>query len=259
MVFTQRFDQSLTTVVCNLMTPPFLNFLPSRCIFCLHPDDNNHGICTVCEHHLPRNLPACEYCAQAITETEFATFGRCQNCRVHVPQFYIFAPYRYTAPLDFALQQYKYHGKSIWGYMLAQLFTRQVMQTSKTCSVPALQSPVDAILPLPLHRRRQTQRGFNQSGFFAQILGATLQLPVLTKTMVRLRNTTSQSGLNFHARKRNIVGAFALHMPVAGKHIVIIDDVITSSASVRVAAHALLAAGAQKVSVWALLRTMKQN
>jgi len=116
----------------------------------------------------------------------------------------------------------------------------------------------DLIVPVPLHRRRLIARRFNQSGILAQNLGRETLIPVAVDALIRLRATQQQVGLSHAKRRRNVRGAFAVRQGaeglIAGRHIVLVDDVVTSGATVEACVKAMQKAGAGAVSVLSLAR-----
>lgn len=108
---------------------------------------------------------------------------------------------------------------------------------------------VDLVLPVPLHRARLKERGYNQSDLLARSLGEALGKPVLADALIRTRNTSAQTQLNAQERRANVAGAFRVRHPeqVAGKHLAVVDDVLTTGATLDACSQALLAAGAQSV------------
>jgi ComF family protein len=111
------------------------------------------------------------------------------------------------------------------------------------------------ILPVPLHRARLRQRGFNQALELARPLGRSLGVPVRHGLLLRARATAAQSELDAAARRRNVRGAFAVHAGAAlPSHVAVLDDVMTTGATLAECVRALKRAGAQRVDVWALAR-----
>ena len=107
----------------------------------------------------------------------------------------------------------------------------------------------DGLLPVPMHPVRERVRGYNQSERLARVVAAELGLPLLPRVLVRARSTRPQVGLSEDARRTNLRGAFAVKQPerVAGKTLLLIDDVVTSGSSLHECAAALNAAGAKAV------------
>ena len=112
---------------------------------------------------------------------------------------------------------------------------------------------IDAVLPVPLHWRRQALRGFNQAAEIARPLCRQAGLPWLTG-VARFRNTPYQSGLSAGRRQRNLHNAFRVHGRIACRHVLVVDDVITTGATCRQVARVLLDAGVPAVSVLAIAR-----
>jgi ComF family protein len=113
----------------------------------------------------------------------------------------------------------------------------------------------DALVPVPLHWVRRWRRGFNQAERLARTVGRRHDLPVLTRVLVRLRPTPPQQG-NVEARRRNVRDAFGVPKPgrVAGRRLLLVDDVFTTGATANACAAVLLKAGAAAVGVLTLAR-----
>ncbi len=112
-------------------------------------------------------------------------------------------------------------------------------------------APFDAVLPVPLHRAKVRERGYNQSECLARGAAAALRLPLVPHLLCRHRFTATQTGLESEERSRNVEGAFSLAVPQAvnprGKRFLLVDDVITTGATLRSCARVLYGAGAQPV------------
>jgi ComF family protein len=116
---------------------------------------------------------------------------------------------------------------------------------------------MEAILPVPLHTAKARSRGYNQSELIAVHLARTMDLELIREGLLRIRNTPSQSGLDLAQREINVRGAFAVKGPraVAGRRLILTDDVLTTGATVDACAEALLHAGAEEVCVLTVART----
>lgn len=114
---------------------------------------------------------------------------------------------------------------------------------------------VDAIVPVPLHRRRVRERGYNQSAVLALVLGREVQLPVLTDALQRDRYTISQVRLGWQERRKNVADAFScVDRRLAGKHVLLVDDVCTTGSTLEACSIALRAGGARSVHALTLAR-----
>ena len=114
----------------------------------------------------------------------------------------------------------------------------------------------DCLVAMPLHPARLKERGFNQSQQLARHIGKRLKLPVLISACQRVRDTPSQSNLPWKERRKNMRKAFACSSAVAGKHVAIVDDVMTTGATLNELSLALLETGATEVSAWVVARTL---
>ena len=117
---------------------------------------------------------------------------------------------------------------------------------------------VDGIVPVPLHPRKQRHREFNQAEYLAAGLCRSVNVPVLRRSLRRVKDTTTQTRLDAEARARNLHGAFAVHDPTvfAGKRLVILDDVFTTGATMNSCSKVLRKAGAKDVMALAVARGM---
>jgi ComF family protein len=154
------------------------------------------------------------------------------------------AAYAYAFPLDKLVLALKYGEKLHLANMLGDRLAQRVMTRP------------DCIIPMPLHPERLRERGFNQSMQLARRIGHRLELPVLPFACRRIRNTPSQSTLPWKERGRNMRQAFSCAGDVAGKHVAVVDDVMTTGATLSELSLALLNAGAAEVSAWVVARTL---
>lgn len=161
------------------------------------------------------------------------------------PLSVIASPLRYSFPADAALKLFKFHRRLDYGPALGELLWRVLQQ---------LPDDIDALLPMPLHWRRQAIRGYNQAHELALVIRHKTKLPIL-QSVQRVRATPFQSGLDAAARRMNLHDAFKATATIAAQHVLIIDDVITTGESCRQLARVALVAGAKKVSALAVART----
>lgn len=151
----------------------------------------------------------------------------------------------HLAPLREAIHAFKYEGVRVLAGPLGQLLA---------CTWQQGNVPVDVVLPVPLHRARLRQRGYNQSLLLARVLGAETGLPLREDGLTRQRNTRAQVGLSPEQRRANVQDAFVCTAPnLHGQRVLLVDDVLTTGATLEACATALLQAGVREV--WALTLT----
>lgn len=169
----------------------------------------------------------------------------CGACLRHPPAFdATVALLRYAFPADALLRHYKYQGQ----LAIAQLFGELLAERAADAARP------DCLIPMPLHPLRLKERGFNQSLELARLVAQRLDLALLPQGCARTRHTTPQAGLPLAQRKRNLRGAFACRADIGGAHVAIVDDVMTSGASLQELAQTLKRAGAARVDCWVVAR-----
>lgn len=151
--------------------------------------------------------------------------------------------FRYGFPVDHLIQQFKYHERLDLADTLGRLLAEQVSD-----------APPDVWIPMPLHSNRLKQRGFNQSVEMTRALAQCTRIPMRADWATRERDTPPQAGLKRAARQKNLRGAFACSPKVAGLHIGIVDDVMTTGSTLDSLASTLVQAGAARVSCLVLAR-----
>ncbi len=217
--------------------------LPDCCVLC-NLSLRNDLICRRCHDLLPVSGPGCERCAAAFAAAQ-APGVYCADCQADPPAFHkTAAALKYAFPVDSALKAYKFNAQLHYAPAFASLL------------LPILEhefADADALLPVPLHRWRHAERGFNQAAEIAGILARSSRLPML-RTVRRIRATPSQSGLDAAARRRNLKGAFALRSQLRCRRPVIVDDVMTTGETCRQISRLLIEAGAESVGVLVVAR-----
>ncbi len=229
--------------------------LCDRCQACsgLLPDtDQPHPLCPACAARLaPRLGGHCPRCGELGSQASAAPLV-CPDCRRQGRPWDGFAFHgAYEGLLRQLVLAFKFHGRLGQGRLLAGLvaeaYLRAAARTGEGAMDPA--GP-DLLVPVPLHPRRLAWRGFNQSLELSRVLAARLGRPVVPAALARIRHTTPQSSLPGAARQANIAGAFAAAPAlVAGRAVLLVDDVMTTGATVDTAARALRRAGAARVDV----------
>ena len=234
--------------------------LCDRCQACggLLPDTAGpHPLCPSCAIDLaPRLGGFCPVCGDPRGDANEPA-ALCPTCRVHVRPWTGFAFHgRYTGLLRDMVLGFKFHGRLGQGRLLAGLVAEAWLRAASRggTGAPDPAGP-DCIVPIPLHPKRLAWRGFNQSLELARLLSQRLDRPLCPAALTRIRDTTPQSQLDGVLRRDNIKGAFrADARRVAGRRVLLLDDVMTTGATVETAARALLQAGATRVEVVVVAR-----
>lgn len=204
-----------------------------------------YGLCTPCFEVLePNDGARCERCDLPASQD-----GRdACDCAAQAPGFSALrAPFVYGGPLADLIVAAKFRGREELCAALGRLL-------AEDRDVVAMLADADGIVPVPLGRKRARQRGYNQTAMIARRLGRNLEVPV-QYALRRVRDTVPQSDLPLNRRRKNVAGAFAVRGSVSGR-VVLVDDVVTSTETVRQAAAALRQGGASDVVVVAVARAV---
>jgi len=222
--------------------------LAPRCLICDEPGTAEQDLCPACAHTLPWSVAACRGCALPLPPAlkHQALCGTCQ--RHHSALHQCWAAFIYASPVDELLLRFKFHHDLAAGQLLSQLMQRALRRHVNDQALP------QALIPIPLHRARLRQRGYDQALELAKPLARELGLP-LRQGLHRQRATQPQSELDAAARRRNLRGAFTAHPPLP-KHVVLIDDVMTTGATLQAAAQALHHVGVERVDAWVCARVL---
>jgi ComF family protein len=178
----------------------------------------------------------------------------CRGCRAGLPVCLyeplvprafddVWAAYDYRFPVDRLVRRFKFAGDLAIGRWLGERLAARVHGAG-----------ADVIVAPPSTRARLRERGFNPALEIAKVVARRRRIPVALEGLRRVRETAPQPGLARASRRRNLEGAFACGIDVRGRHVAIVDDVLTTGATVEAAATVLKAAGAARVSVWVVAR-----
>ena len=214
---------------------------PPRCLLCGETGANGRDLCPACAEALPWNASACLRCALPLPVP-----GTCGACLQKPPPMgETHAVFVYGFPLDRLVPRLKFHNDLAAGRLLSGLMAE---------GLGALPRPA-ALLPVPLHATRLGRRGYDQALELARPLARAFQVPLLPDALVRARATAPQSELDAEARQRNLRRAFEVRAGAGlPAHVVLIDDVMTTGATLEAAAKALLRAGVARVDAWVCAR-----
>lgn len=220
---------------------------PPRCVLCLASGQAGINLCTGCQADLPWQTQACRCCALTLNATA-QPGALCPACQKKPSEFSAaWALLRYQRPVDWLVTQLKFHAQ----LSHAQLFA--TLMAGRLSAHPGFSLP-QAIIPVPLHKQRWRERGFNQATEIAKPLGRTLGIPVLTQACQRVLATAHQADLPAHKRRSNVRGAFSVRHQPGLRHVAIVDDVVTTGATATALARALKSNGVDRVQLWCAAR-----
>jgi ComF family protein len=242
MIPTTRQPQNIRTV--NNWSGIIQDWLfPPTCLLCGDAGSEGRDLCQPCFESLPINFPACPQCGLPLPVETVIPCGACQK---HPPAFdRSLALFRYEEPVRHLVHALKFHAR----YSCARLLGDMLADT-----LDGLEDKPEAIIPVPLHNSRYRQRGYNQSLEIARTLERRLGLPLDFRSCIRTHATQAQTELAAKDRRRNMKKAFAITRPLTVGHVAILDDVVTTGATVNELAKVLRKAGVKRIDVWACAR-----
>ena len=213
-----------------------------KCLGCDRDILNGMDFCDKCEKNLPyNNKNICEVCGAKIDGV-----GKCVICGSKKSYEIARAPFLYEGIIKKLIYDFKYNNAKYLFKPLSKYMINCYLQNNMRA---------DLIVPIPLYFKRFKQRGYNQSELLGVEIGKALNIPVLN-ALSRIKDTSTQTNLNFEERKENIKRAFKLvDKSVKGKNILLIDDVYTSGATIKEACSVLNSASVNKIYVLTLAHT----
>jgi len=237
----QRFFGAVVGPLIRLVYPP-------RCLLCASPGHNGADLCQHCQQSLPFNQTACIACALPLP-ANISVGASCGRCQKKPPRYdQAFSVFSYEQPVIWLIQQLKFNEKLAHARLLGELI-------AESACVSKLAELEDAcILPVPLHKKRLRQRGFNQSIELARGVSKKTGWPMELHRVQRVRETSAQTGLDAKARRKNIRGAFEVIEALPWKHVVIIDDVVTTGSTANELSRVLKKAGVLRCTALSLAR-----
>jgi ComF family protein len=213
--------------------------LPQRCVLCAEP---GAALCEPCRADFPGLLTArCPRCAAESVRGQI-----CGGCLSEPPRFSsVHVICSYGFPIDALIRRLKYGRDLTLVEPLAALLAHRVHDSLTA----------DCIVPMPLAPLRLRERGFNQSHEIARVLARRLGVPIAHRACRRVRDSAPQAGLPLTQRRANIRGAFECQANLNGARVAVVDDVMTSGATLDEIARVLMKAGAASVEGWIVART----
>ena len=240
-------------------------FKSRRCQLCDEALRCNPFFCDACDKDLPRTQIQCRICCLPLKLAHSDSPDPslvCGECLTFPPSFTMtICPFRYEFPVSQLIRQVKYFKQRYWIKTLCQPLQQAYVQISQQDS----SAKPDLLIPIPIHKSKRKKRGYNQAELIASALSRNTGIGVSKNSLVKTRPTDTQAQLNKQERMRNLSGSFSISKRASqqgilvGKHIALIDDVMTTKATCELASKLLLDHGAKRVDVWCLARTPKMK
>jgi len=220
----------------------FIDFIfPPLCLGCGRFTDDPSSICETCRNKFGTyQHPFCLECFSPLSHAYL-----CPECEQQ--SLPLFAYGNYAAPLKEVIIQFKFRGIKLPAAVFASLLCETFVEQLRSLQA-------DMLVPIPLHSSRERERGYNQASLFAERLAEQLDLPVREDILVRMEKRKPQATLTFEKRIENVSGVFAVisEVPEQPERVILVDDVVTSGATVREAARELEQAGYRVVAAAAI-------
>ena len=232
---TKKLLNVMILSMLKTLTKPILNIIyPLKCVHCnaLTLKDDKH-LCDECFYSLARQTPPfCLKCGRSINQEKDIKEGICLNCKTKNFHFdKAWSICSYEGLIRDLIHNFKYRQKLQYQYIFKSLIN-EFLETYK------ILNDIDIIIPIPLHATRLREREYNQSQILANIVSETINKPILSDTLIRIKNTKPQIELSDKQRIQNISGCFAIRNQHAinSGNILLIDDVFTTGATISEAA-----------------------
>ena len=222
--------------------------LPYTCVLCHHPSQRTQDLCEPCHSEMPILTHSCQRCARELPPT--LPNRLCSHCLKQPPPFdATYAAFSYKDSVTKLILNLKFNNALNNARLLGELLAKRIKEDWYQ-----QQDLPDIIIPVPLHSKRLTERGFNQALEIAKLVAKSLKLPLETTSCQRIKFTSPQATLKVEHRLNNIKNAFLINKDFSNKHIAIIDDVITTGQTITEFAFSLKKAGAKKIDIWCCAR-----
>lgn len=201
--------------------------------------------CPACGSLLHHRESLCQACREQLTPCSDTNSGYCEG------QYFC---YVYEGVAEAVIHSLKFGNDIIASYAMAE-------EMAKKLALSGVDRKIDVIVPIPMTRRKRSERGYNQCVWLAREIGRIIGKPCDFHLLYKIRETTEQKTLNYAERQENLSGCFEVRKPhrAAGKRVLLVDDVSTTGATLREAVKTLKAAGAAEVYVAAFAHTVIKN
>jgi len=220
------------------------NLFPPVCLVCGGDGQSDMDCCAPCEADLPVLAGRCRRCGLELNR-DFDLCGRCATARPHFSSAW--PAFAYRGVIEGLVQRFKFHGDLAAGRLLGDLLARRLSQSGAPRP--------DLLIPVPLHARRRLHRGYNQAALLCRDVSRHFGTLPWTEALRRVRSTAVQSELPAERRGGNVRGAFEIAcLPGRPKMVALLDDVMTTGATLDECARVLRSAGVERVEVWVVAR-----
>jgi len=241
-------NMDVTSLRASLLQRLISTVYPPRCVLCGCHGFGDMDICEDCYQDLPWIGSACVQCAIPLSQ-HGGDHLKCGLCLKEAPLFdRSFSLFSYEKEAVTLIHQLKFNEKLANSRLLGNMLADAIDKN-------AIELP-DCILPVPLYKKRLRQRGFNQSIELARPVANTFGIPLDLRSVKRMRDTQSQTELDKKQRRKNIRAAFEVMEPLSSQHVVVVDDVVTTTSTVNEIARILKRAGVRRVDVWSIARAL---
>jgi len=228
--------------------------LPYRCVVCALPAERLQDLCLDCELRLPWLKGVCEHCQESLPAGSSKPI--CAACIVKPPAFdRMVSLFEYDFPVNALVQGLKFSDRTSFARVFGELMAKHLEELFISQALPKPQ----VIVPVPLHKARLYERGFNQAEFIAVHVRSKLGVPMRADLVLRTKSTEAQSSLGLDDRRHNVKQAFHLKKAMPYRHVAILDDVVTSGNTVAELAKVLKQAGAETVQVWSVCKALSRK
>jgi ComF family protein len=220
-------------------------FAKPYCLLCTAHNGGDLGLCEACLNDLPwHDAPQCPQCGLL---SNGLVCGSCLNKPPYFDATY--SLFTYDFPVDRLIQQFKYRNMLHLADTFATLFNQKHSALNQV-------HKIDLIIAMPMHSTRLKDRGFNQALEMMRIIAKNTRIKYDFKACTRIKHTPPQASLPLKERIKNIHGVFSCPQNLQGLNIAIVDDVMTTGASLNELAKTLKQAGAVRVECWVMARTL---
>lgn len=243
----QRFIQSLHQKSQTLLEA----CLPSHCLLCDLPSKQSL-ICRYCHDTILTERTCCLHCGCGLAVSQ-SFCGECLQHHFDFTQLHAVASYQ--APFPTLIKRLKYNNQLLYAELLGLLLAGSIKQRYTEIDLQA----IDYLIPVPLHSKKQRKRGFNQAQLITNAVIQHLPIAIAKQQIIRNKITSPQEGLSRNQRALNLKNAFTVNSKdkesLKDKYVVLIDDVVTTGATINSLCQCLLEAGVKRIDVWCICRT----